>query len=326
MLDVTRLRVIDAVARHGSVTAAARELHYSQPSVTHHLARLEAETGAQLLQRSGRGIRLTEAGRLLADRAAEIIGRIDAADAELSAHVGLTAGRVRLAGYASAIGSLVPRAVAALAHRHPGLEISLADTHPPDALELLRTGKVDVAIIFRYAETDPEPAGIRLHHLLDDPLYLLSARRERKLAALRDATWIAGCDRCRSHLLSLCADAGFEPRIGYSSDDMVVMQALVAAGLGVTTLPGLALRAHRAEGIVASELPGSQRHVYAATYGEPPDPPPIAALLAALAEAATSVTSSAVTSSVTSTSSTGSASVGGGPLLPADRNTDGEES
>ena len=95
-----------------------------------------------------------------------------------------------------------------------------------------------------------------------------------------------------SHLLSLCADAGFEPRIGYTSDDMVVMQALVAAGLGVTTLPGLALRAHRAEGIVASELPGSQRHVYAATYGEPPDPPAIAAVLAALAEAATSAVTS----------------------------------
>ena len=110
MLDVNRLRVIDAVARHGSVTAAAKELHYSQPSVTHHLARLEAETGAQLLQRVGRGIRLTPAGELLADRAAEIIGRIDAAGAELSAHVGLTAGRVRMAGFASAIGSLVPAA------------------------------------------------------------------------------------------------------------------------------------------------------------------------------------------------------------------------
>ena len=184
MLDVKRLRVIDAVARHGSVTAAARELHYSQPSVTHHLARLEAETGAQLLQRVGRGIRLTPAGQLLADRAAEILGRIDAADAELSAHVGLTAGRVRLAGFASAIGSLVPRAVAALAGRHPGLQVSLTDTHPPDALELLRTGKVEVAIIFRYDETEPEPVGVRLHHLLDDPVYLLSAQSGRTLAAL----------------------------------------------------------------------------------------------------------------------------------------------
>ncbi|HSS58112.1 MAG TPA: LysR family transcriptional regulator [Solirubrobacteraceae bacterium] len=294
MLDVTRLRVIDAVARHGSVTAAARDLHYSQPSVTHHLARLEAETGAQLLQRVGRGIRLTPAGQLLADRAAEIIGRIDAADAELSAHVGLTAGRVRLAGFSSAIGSLVPRAAAALAASHPGLQISLSDVHPPDAIELLRTGKIEVAIIFRYDETEPEPAGVRLHHLLDDPVYLLSTRRGRRLAALRDATWIAGCERCRSHLLSLCADEGYEPRIHYTSDDMVVMQALVAAGLGVATLPGLALRSHRADGIVASELTGSPRHVYAATYGEPPDPPATAALLAALGEAAASATASEV--------------------------------
>ena len=262
MLDVTRLRVIDAVARHGSVTAAAKELHYSQPSVTHHLARLEAETGAQLLQRVGRGIRLTPAGQLLADRAAEIIGRIDAADAELSAHVGLTAGRVRLAGFSSAIGSLVPRAVAALADRHPGLQISLIDTHPPEALELLRAGKIDVAIIFRYDETEPEPAGVRLHHLLDDPVYLLSTAARRTLAALRDATWIAGCDRCRSHLLSLCADEGFEPRIGYTSDDMVVMQALVAAGLGVTTIPGpgparpprRGHRRDRAAGLAAARL------------------------------------------------------------------------
>jgi DNA-binding transcriptional LysR family regulator len=150
---------------------------------------------------------------------------------------------------------------------------------------LLRTGKIDVAIVFRYDESEPEPDGVRLHHLLDDPIYLLSTRRGRTLGALRDATWIAGCERCRSHLHSLCADEGFEPRISYTSDDMVVVQALVAAGLGVTTLPGLALRAHRVKGIVATELPGSPRHIYAATYGEPPDPPATAALLAALARA-----------------------------------------
>ena len=286
MFDLTRLRVIDAVARHGSVTAAAKELSYSQPSVSHHLARLEAETGAQLLQRVGRGIRLTPAGQLLAARAAEILGRLDAAGAELSAHVGLSAGRVRLAGFSSAIGSLVPDALAALAQRHPGLEVTLTDTHPPEALGLLRTGQVEVALIFRYDETGPEPEGVRLHHLLDDPVYLLSTRQKRGLASLRDATWIAGCDRCASHLLSLCAEEGFEPRIGYRSDDMVVMQALVAAGLGVTTIPGLALRAHRAEGIVAKELPGSRRHVYAATYGEAPDPPATAALVEALVVAA----------------------------------------
>jgi molybdate transport repressor ModE-like protein len=286
MLDATRLRVLDAVARHGSVTKAAKQLHYSQPSVSHHLRVLESETGAQLVQRVGRGIRLTEAGRLLADRAAEIIGRIDAAGAELSAHVGLSAGRVRLAGFSSACGSLVPRTLAALTKSHPGLQVTLIDTHPPDALELLRAGRIDVAVIFRYDESDPEPEGVRLHHLLDDPVYLLSTRRIRKLAALRDATWVSGCERCRSHLLSICAEEGFEPQIDYVSDDMVVMQALVAAGLGVTTIPGLALRAHRIDGITATELPRSPRRIYAATYGEPPDPPATAALLAALAEAA----------------------------------------
>ncbi len=270
MLDLARLRVIDAVARHGSVTAAAKALHYSQPSVSHHLARLEAETGAQLMQRVGRGIRLTEAGRLLADRAAEIIGRVDAADAELSAHVGLNAGKVRLAGFSSAIGALFPRAMTALARKHPGLQISLTDVHPVEGLQMLRAGQIDVAVIFRYAETAPEPDGVRLHHLLDDPIYLLSARRGATLG----------------HLLDLCAKQGFTPDIAYISDDMVVMQSLVATGHGVTTIPGLALRAHRVKGIVATELAGAERHVYAATYGEPPDPPATAAVLAALADAA----------------------------------------
>jgi DNA-binding transcriptional LysR family regulator len=187
------------------------------------------------------------------------------------------------------------RALATLASRYPSLQISVTDTHPLDALDLLRTGTVEVAVVFRYDETEPEPPGVRLHHLLDDPVYVLSTRPERGLASLRDATWIAGCERCRSHLLSLCADAGFDPRIGYSSDDMVVMQAWVAAGLGVATQTGLSLRAHHIEGVVATELPDSRRRIYAATYG---DPPATAALLAAVADAATQVTSSAVPSSV----------------------------
>jgi DNA-binding transcriptional LysR family regulator len=302
MLDLVRLRVLDAVARLGSVTAAARDLHYSQPSVSHHLSRLEAETGAQLLQR----VRLTEAGRLLADRAAEIVGRVDSAAAELSAHVGLSAGRVRLAGFASAMSSLVPQATAALAARHPGLTLSLTDTHPPEALQMLRAGQVDVAVIFRYDDTAPEDPDIRLVHLLDDPLHLLTtsdrspgkpslATSDRSLgkpslatcggptlADYRDEGWIAGCERCRLHLLEMCAREGFTPRIACSSDDTVVIQALVAAGMGVATIPGLALRSARVPGITAVELPGSFRHIYAATYGEPPDPPATAALLAAL--------------------------------------------
>src|ERR1700740_3775637 len=98
MLDVTRLRVLVAVARCGSVTAAARTLNYARPSVSHHLARLEAETGTKLVQRAGRGVRLTDAGRLLAERAIEVIGRLDAAENELAVFAGLRAGRLRLGG------------------------------------------------------------------------------------------------------------------------------------------------------------------------------------------------------------------------------------
>jgi DNA-binding transcriptional LysR family regulator len=286
VLDLVRLRVLAAVARTGSVTAAAKELHYSQPSISHHIARLEAETGARLLQRVGRGIRLTPTGELLAERAMEIIGRVDSAAAELSTHVGLDAGRVRLAGFSSVLSTLVPAAAAALAASHPGLELNLTDTHPPEALRLLRAGKVDVAVVFRYAESPPEEEGIRLLHLLDDPTYLLSPHENDTLAAHRDARWVAGCERCRGHLVDLCALAGFTPHIAYSTDDMVAMQAMVSAGMAVTTIPGLALRAHCADGIQATEIPGSTRQVYAATYGEPPDPPATTALLDALRRAA----------------------------------------
>jgi DNA-binding transcriptional LysR family regulator len=289
MLDVTRLRVLEALARHGSVTATAKELNYTQPTVSHHLARLEAETGAQLLQRAGRRVRLTPAGELLAERAAEILGRLEGADAELAAHVGLSAGRVRMASFSSPIGSLVPQAVAALTAKHPGVRVSVTNTHPLDALDLLRTGRIDIALIFRYGDTAPEPDDIRLHHLLDDPLYLLSTRPAQSLGSCRDATWIGGCERCRTHLLSICSEAGFEPKIDYVTDDLIVMQSLVAAGLGVTTLPGLALRAHHVEGVEATEIPGSHQRIYAATYGDPPDPPATTALLAALTEAAASI-------------------------------------
>ena len=91
---------------------------------------------------------------------------------------------MRLAGFSSAIASLVPRAVAALAGKHPGLQIGLTDTHPPEALALLRSGRIEVAIIFRYDETEAEPPGVRLHHLLDDPLYLLAPRAGSTLRAL----------------------------------------------------------------------------------------------------------------------------------------------
>ena len=298
MLDVTRLRVLVAVARNGSVTAAARALNYAQPSVSHHIARLEAETGARLLERVGRGIRLTEAGRLLAERAEEILGRLDAAEAELAAHVGLRQGRVRLAAFPSALATLVPAAAAGLAAELPGLDFMLTEAEPPEALRMLRAGYVDVALVFRHYRADsgsppPEPAdeGMRGTLLLDEPVLLVTkaaAADETKpakraapadLAAQAGSRWIAGCERCRSYLVSECERAGFTPQISFTTDDYLAVQALVAAGLGVTTLPGLCLRAARHPGIAAVPLPGARRHVFAVTYGEPPDAPSTSRLI-----------------------------------------------
>ena len=189
MLDVTRLRVLIAVSRHGSVTAAAHALNYAQPSVSHHLARLEAETGTKLVQRVGRGIRLTDAGRLLAERAIEVIGRLDAAENELAVFAGLRAGRLRLAAFPSALGTIVPTAAAILHDRHPGFDLRLTEAEPPEALRMLRAGYVDVALIFRHEPDDGGGArrsllgqtpddlqdhdDLREQVLLSEPMYLI---------------------------------------------------------------------------------------------------------------------------------------------------------
>lgn len=282
MLTLAQLTVLAAVARHGSVTEAAKELHYTQPAVSHHLARLEADTGAKLIQRIGRGIRLTPEGELLAARAAEIVGRVDAAETELAAQVGLRAGRVRMAGFQSILSTIVPKAAVTLARAHPGIELSLVDVHPVEALRMLRAGQIDVALIFRYTDTPREEDGIRLVHLLDDPIHLVTYEPGQSIADHRDSTWIGGCARCQDELLTVCRRAGFTPRISLVSDDMVVMQSLVAARMGVTTLPGLALRAHRTPGTHTTALPENPRQIYAATYGDPPDPPATTALIHAI--------------------------------------------
>ncbi len=282
MLSLVHLKILAAVARQGSVTEAARELHYSQPSVSHHLSRLEAATGVKLVQRIGRGIRLTPEGRLLADRAAEILGRVDAATTELAAQVGLQAGRVRLAANASALSTIVPKAAATLTQAYPGLELSLFERHPVEALQALRHGEIDVALVFRHTDAPVEEEGFRLIHLGDDPIYLVSRRPDDSLANHRHSAWIGGCDRCQAELTAVCRHEGFTPRIGSHSDDMVVVQSLVAAGVGVATLPGLALQAHRRPDVHTTELTGFHRRIYAATYGDPPDPPAVAAVLAAL--------------------------------------------
>jgi len=310
MLDVTRLRVLVAVARCGSVTAAARTLNYAQPSVSHHLARLEAETGTKLIQRAGRGIRLTDAGRLLAERAAEVIGRLDAAENELAAYTGLRAGRLRLAAFPSALGTIVPAAAAMLREHQPGVDLRLTEAEPPEALRMLRAGYVDVALVFRYSpnpdgvavagpegETADDESGIDLAEglreklLLDEPVHLVTSAQggpepPAELAGYARHRWIAGCDRCRANLLRQCALAGFTPKIAFTTDDYVAVQALVAADLGVSTLPALCLRAARHPGVRTVPLPGARRYVFAVRYGDPPDPPAVNLLMEVLRTAA----------------------------------------
>jgi len=339
MLDVTRLRVLVAVARHGSVTAAAHALNYAQPSVSHHLARLEAETGTKLVQRAGRGIRLTDAGRLLAERAAEVIGRLDAAENELAVYSGLRAGRLRLAAFPSALGTIVPGAAALLHSQHPTVDLRLTEAEPPEAVRMLRAGYVDVALIFRHepegdgpgaagapgapaersgdgaaaGATGQERGDLREQVLLSEPVHLIMpagpwARGEpvlapavtevwpADLARLAGQRWIAGCDRCREHLLRQCAAAGFTPKIAFTTDDFVAVQALVTAGLGVALLPTLALRAARNPGVRTVRLRGTRRSVVAIRYGEPPDPPATALLLDVLRAVATETPSGPVRS------------------------------
>jgi DNA-binding transcriptional LysR family regulator len=312
MLDVTRLRVLVAVARYGSVTAAARALNYAQPSVSHHLARLEAETGIKLIQRAGRGIRLTDAGRLLAERAAEVIGRLDAAENELAAYTGLRAGRLRLAAFPSALGTIVPAAAATLREHQPSVDLRLTEAEPPEALRMLRAGYVDVALVFRYSPDPPDPEaqtpeavvgpgdedggiditeGLRERLLLEEQVLLVTsaqgdAEPSAELSGYARHRWIAGCDRCRANLLRQCALAGFTPKIAFTTDDYIAVQALAAADLGVSTLPALCLRAARHPGIKTVPLPGAHRYVFAVRYGDPPDPPAVSLLMEVLRSAA----------------------------------------
>ncbi len=294
-MDLNRLRVLAAVAREGSVTGAAEALQYSQPAISHHLARLEAEVGVPLVQRAGRGIRLTDAGEILAARADEILGRVRSAQDEIAAHAGLKAGRVRLAAFPSALATVVPAVATRLLEEHPALELALTECEPPEALAALRNGDVDVALAFEHDEPRQPLSNMTAVELFDEPIYMVTAgsadgasrtqvRRmgERRptdaLAAFAGERWIAGCQRCRAHLLAMCDRAGFRPDIAFETDDYVATQALVAAGMGVTTLPGLALLANRNPEVRIQRM-NDRRRVLAVSYGRPPAPRPVQTFL-----------------------------------------------
>jgi molybdate transport repressor ModE-like protein len=287
MLDVRRLTVLQAVAREGSFSAAARSLDYTQPAVSHHIARLEEEVGTALLHRSPRGVRLTEAGEALVLHADAVLTRLAAAQEEVAEIAGLRRGRVRVAAFPSGSATVFPTAVRSLRDSYPGVRVSLIEAEPPEALELLRTGEVDLALTFGYPESGPPGGELEFEPLFNDELVLMTAAavkpRRSGLVGFKDETWIAGCERCRAHLLYLAAQAGFEPRIDYATDDYVTVQSLVAAGLGVTVLPSLALRAHRRPDVNVIPLgKDAIRQIAAVVLPGPRRPPAIAAMIEAL--------------------------------------------
>jgi molybdate transport repressor ModE-like protein len=251
MLDVRRMKVLREVAARGSFSAAAEALSFTQSAVSQHVAALERESGATLVERGARGVRLTDAGRALVSHADAILARLECAEEELAAIAGLRGGRLRLACFQSAGATLVPRAVAVFHDRHPDVELSMVEAEPDVASERLRSGDIDLALVYDFERIpgmlDDE---LELTPLIDDPYDLilpkghaLSSRRRLRLADLAEEPWVASSSDvgCRTITDRVCQDAGFEPRVAFEADETLAAQALVAAGVGVTLLPRLAL-------------------------------------------------------------------------------------
>jgi DNA-binding transcriptional LysR family regulator len=296
VLNLRRLEVLAAVRRGGSLSAAARELGYTQPAISHHLSRLEAEVGTALTVRIGRGVRLTDAGEALASHGEALLARVEAAEEDVAAIAGLRAGRVRVASFPSATASFVPRAMALLRARHPEVDVSLVEDEPPESVARVRSGESDLALAFEYPGVAVDP-GADLAHvpLLRDPMRAVLATGHPlagatgdaplDIAALADDTWIAGCERCRTHLVHVCEQAGFTPRILFATDDYVAVQGLVAEGLGVCLLPEMALRSAPRTGVVVRPVSGDPARDVGAVVAAGRRPPAVEATLAVLAEA-----------------------------------------
>src|SRR3954447_16768799 len=297
MLDVRRMRVLREVAQQGSFSAAAEALSFTQSAVSQHVAALERETGAQLVDRGPRGVRLTDAGRALVSHADAIIARIDDAEEELAAIAGLREGRLRLASFQSAGATLVPRAVAAFRDRHPGVELAMIQAEPEEATERLNAGDIDLALLYDYEPIRSMLNGeLELTHLLEDPYdiilpkgHRLAERKTLRLRDLSEESWISSTvgGGCRLIHERACQDAGFEPAVAFESDETLAAQALVAAGVGVTMLPRLALAAVH-PGVVVRELPAGQlvRRIWAARLASAYRSPACEAMLQILRDVA----------------------------------------
>lgn len=262
MLDVRRMRVLREVARRGSFSAAAESLAYTQSAVSQQIAALEREAGTRLVERSARGVRLTDAGRALVEHADAILARLADAEAELEAIAGLRGGRLRLSSFPSAGATIMPEAIARFRARHPAVELTLEPAEPEPSIAMLRAGEADLVLDITAGFSPPRDDGIDRVHLIDDPMYValpsehpLAHRRQLKLEDLADEAWILGTTgSCpdASIFLHSCQLAGFEPNVTFNSDDYFAIQGFVAAGMGASFIPDLALITVRDDIVVRS--------------------------------------------------------------------------
>jgi DNA-binding transcriptional LysR family regulator len=250
MLDPRRLRVLQEVAARGSFSAAAEALAFTQSAVSQQVASLERETGNRLVERGVRPVRLTDPGRALLTHAEAVLARLDEAEQELGEIAGLRRGRLRLASFPTAIATIVPRAVALFSQRHPGVELTVVDSHLQGLLPRLARWELDLALVYGHEALGEPEARLERTPLLDDPFELvvadghpLAGRPAVALEELAGETWIGGTpDGAYARIvLHSCRAAGFEPLVVFGSDDYNAVQAFVAVGLGVAILPRLAL-------------------------------------------------------------------------------------
>ncbi len=291
--------MLQEVARRGSLSDAARSLDYSQPAISHHIRRLEAEAGTPLVTRLGRGVELTEAGRLLVDRADGIFALLAAAERDLAALTDRSTGRVRMVAFPSAGTTLVPGALAWLKARHPAIEVSLDQGMPPDSLALLRAGECDLVLSFDYpGSAAAAPAVLLKAPLLTGRLHVvlpreheLAGEAELDLAALQGEMWIAGCRRCQCGLVDACAAVGFAPEITFGPADLNAIQSMVAAGMGIALIPALVLATFRHPQTVARALVRAPTWEVSAVIAADRPSPAALAMLEALKAAAAGLSS-----------------------------------
>jgi DNA-binding transcriptional LysR family regulator len=297
MLDVRRLRVLSEVAAHGSFSDAARALTLTQSAVSQHIAALEREVGLLLVERNTRPVELTEAGHALTRHATGIFARLDGAEQELGEIAGRRHGRLRVGSFPTALATLAPPAFAQFRRRHPEVTLTVVDDHLQRLIPRLEAGELDLAVIYDH-EALPEITARDLERipLLDDAFravlpagHRLTRRRPLVLSDLSGEPWIGGAPtsawyRIVSHA---CRLAGFAPAVGFASDDPIAIQALVAAGLGVSVIPGLAV-AHPLPGLEVRTLRSGApvRHISAARPRDAYHGPAVTAMLDSLRAAA----------------------------------------